>query len=53
VLDHFLLAISLMPLPTTIGRAYFMQGNNKQGCQDVQKAYELGNFKTLEAANGK
>jgi tetratricopeptide (TPR) repeat protein len=34
------------------GFLYLSQGNNKLGCLDAQKACELGNCKTLEAAKG-
>jgi len=33
--------------------AYFMQGNKKLFCRDVQKACTLGDCKLLEMANGK
>jgi tetratricopeptide (TPR) repeat protein len=32
------------------GAAYILQGNNKRGCRDAQKACELGNCKALEVA---
>jgi hypothetical protein len=35
------------------GFAYLLQGNVIPGCQDAQKACELGNCKTLEAAKNK
>ena len=35
------------------GSVYFNQGNNKRGCGDAQKACELGNCITLDAAKGR
>jgi len=35
------------------GIAYFNQANKEFGCRDAQKACELGNCKTLEAAKGR
>jgi len=37
---------------TNRGVAYFIQGNNKMGCRDLQKACDLGNCKLLETAKG-
>jgi hypothetical protein len=35
------------------GATYLLQGNNKLGCRDVQKACALGNFEVLEFAKSK
>ncbi len=35
------------------GAAYLKQGNNEQGCRDMQKACELGQCKFLKEAKGK
>jgi cytochrome c-type biogenesis protein CcmH/NrfG len=35
------------------GVVYFMQGDNKLGCRDAQKACELGKCRILEMAKGK
>ena len=34
------------------GNAYFIQGNNKLGCRDAQKACALGNCELLERSKG-
>ncbi|MFZ1036615.1 MAG: tetratricopeptide repeat protein [Smithella sp.] len=51
-LEDFTNAIRLKPdnadAYNNRGIVYFIQGNNKQGCFDTQKACALGNCKTLE-----
>jgi hypothetical protein len=44
----------ITPLPKiTEGVAYFLQGNNKLGCRDVQKAYAMEVYKALESTKNR
>ncbi|HUN54385.1 MAG TPA: tetratricopeptide repeat protein, partial [Smithella sp.] len=51
-IEDFNKAIKLAPNSANAynnrGLAYFMQGNDKKGCSDVQKACSLGFCKALE-----
>jgi hypothetical protein len=38
---------------TTAVVAYFLQGNNKLGCRDVQKAYAMEVYKALESTKNR